>query len=673
MLKSPAFMYPNSSLFIASCRKFGPNVKSAARFPFLRQRITLANDVRHARRQRNLFEPCKAKAPLPGCRASSSGSPPATCAAPIATPPTPSPRAKKCRWRKSWRKYANWPRHFKDSSPVTRHSSLPLVELTGGEPLLQKNSLPLMKSLCDDGFTVLLETSGAHDISPVDPRVHRIMDLKCPSSGEVERNRWENLKHLKATDEIKFVIGTRRGLRLGETANCRTQARFDLSAAVFLGASARAGTANQVVEKSSGRADADFAARAGGKNHCRRAAGAVSGPAAQNHLAAGTARSLAIYDLRFTIYDGIGNVRARVNRKSTIVNSWLKPNRFCDCFAILSRAMFSFIEPDGSWPIVWERARDVHVWDADGKKYLDLTAAFGVAAAGHANPARRQGRAEATGPAASCDGRRASARAQGRTRARIEPDHLRALDQPWTNQKLKIQNSKLEKSFSPTPALKPSNPRSKPRCWPPANTGSSPFPARITDSATARSTSRTAIFSAARSIPSSANSAISCRSRPTTEPNFAAVEWAIRRLFPPRMDWRDSGRAGAGARRHQCSAAGISADAPQALRRTRRAVDSRRNLHRLRPHRKMVRLRAQRRRARSDLPRQGADRRLSAVRLCRARRSHGCRLAGVARRGDSHQHVPRQSGRLRDGAGANRGNRAAAIFANGAPNSENFC
>ena len=57
---------------------------------------------------------------------------------------------------------------------------LPLVELTGGEPLLQKNSLPLMKSLCDDGFTVLIETSGAHDISKIDPRVHRIMDLKCP-------------------------------------------------------------------------------------------------------------------------------------------------------------------------------------------------------------------------------------------------------------------------------------------------------------------------------------------------------------------------------------------------------------------------------------------------------------------------------------------------------------
>jgi len=85
---------------------------------------------------------------------------------------------------------------------------LPLVELTGGEPLLQKSSLPLMKALCDDGFTVLLETSGAHDISLVDSRVRRIMDLKCPSSGEVARNLWENLRHLQSTDEIKFVIGT---------------------------------------------------------------------------------------------------------------------------------------------------------------------------------------------------------------------------------------------------------------------------------------------------------------------------------------------------------------------------------------------------------------------------------------------------------------------------------
>jgi 7-carboxy-7-deazaguanine synthase len=83
-----------------------------------------------------------------------------------------------------------------------------MVELTGGEPLLQAGALTLMRSLCDAGYTTLVETSGALDISKVDPRVHRIMDLKCPSSGESGRNRWENLASLRATDEIKFVIGT---------------------------------------------------------------------------------------------------------------------------------------------------------------------------------------------------------------------------------------------------------------------------------------------------------------------------------------------------------------------------------------------------------------------------------------------------------------------------------
>jgi 7-carboxy-7-deazaguanine synthase len=88
------------------------------------------------------------------------------------------------------------------------HCRLPLVELTGGEPLLQENAPVLMISLCEEGFTVLLETSGAHDISVVDRRVHRIMDLKCPSSGEVGQNRWKNLACLSGRDEIKFVIGT---------------------------------------------------------------------------------------------------------------------------------------------------------------------------------------------------------------------------------------------------------------------------------------------------------------------------------------------------------------------------------------------------------------------------------------------------------------------------------
>lgn len=85
----------------------------------------------------------------------------------------------------------------------------PLVEITGGEPLLQKNVLPLMAKLCDAGRTVLIETSGAHDISQIDPRVHRIMDLKTPSSGECARNRFENIPHLAKRDEVKFVLGSR--------------------------------------------------------------------------------------------------------------------------------------------------------------------------------------------------------------------------------------------------------------------------------------------------------------------------------------------------------------------------------------------------------------------------------------------------------------------------------
>jgi 7-carboxy-7-deazaguanine synthase len=85
-----------------------------------------------------------------------------------------------------------------------------LVEVTGGEPLLQEEVYPLMTRLADARRTVLLETSGAVDISRVDPRVRIIMDLKCPGSGECEQNLYENLDRLKATDEIKFVIADRR-------------------------------------------------------------------------------------------------------------------------------------------------------------------------------------------------------------------------------------------------------------------------------------------------------------------------------------------------------------------------------------------------------------------------------------------------------------------------------
>lgn len=86
----------------------------------------------------------------------------------------------------------------------------PLVEITGGEPLLQPAVLPLMERLCDQGFTVLIETSGGRDISKVDPRVHRIMDLKCPDSGMCDRNLFDNIEYLNENDEVKFVLASQR-------------------------------------------------------------------------------------------------------------------------------------------------------------------------------------------------------------------------------------------------------------------------------------------------------------------------------------------------------------------------------------------------------------------------------------------------------------------------------
>lgn len=84
--------------------------------------------------------------------------------------------------------------------------STPYVTVTGGEPLAQKDSLVLLRQLCDAGYSVSLETGGAIDISPVDKRVSVILDVKTPGSGEEKNNLWENLSHLKATDEVKFVL-----------------------------------------------------------------------------------------------------------------------------------------------------------------------------------------------------------------------------------------------------------------------------------------------------------------------------------------------------------------------------------------------------------------------------------------------------------------------------------
>jgi 7-carboxy-7-deazaguanine synthase len=80
------------------------------------------------------------------------------------------------------------------------------VTVTGGEPLAQKNCLPLLAMLCDAGYLVSLETSGALDVGAVDARVMRVVDVKTPASGEVEKNRWENLNLLTQHDEIKFVL-----------------------------------------------------------------------------------------------------------------------------------------------------------------------------------------------------------------------------------------------------------------------------------------------------------------------------------------------------------------------------------------------------------------------------------------------------------------------------------
>lgn len=80
------------------------------------------------------------------------------------------------------------------------------VCVTGGEPLAQRACIELLRALCDAGHAVSLETSGAIDVADVDPRVVKVLDLKTPASGEVDRNRYENLAHLRAPDQVKFVV-----------------------------------------------------------------------------------------------------------------------------------------------------------------------------------------------------------------------------------------------------------------------------------------------------------------------------------------------------------------------------------------------------------------------------------------------------------------------------------
>jgi 7-carboxy-7-deazaguanine synthase len=123
-------------------------------------------------------------------------------------------RLSRCNLRCRW---CDTPQAFEGGTQLPRADVLEkalsfatqLVELTGGEPLLQPGAIPLLRELCDAGRTVLLETSGERDISGVDPRVHRIMDLKAPGSDESHGNRWENIEHLTERDEVKIVLADR--------------------------------------------------------------------------------------------------------------------------------------------------------------------------------------------------------------------------------------------------------------------------------------------------------------------------------------------------------------------------------------------------------------------------------------------------------------------------------
>ncbi len=105
-----------------------------------------------------------------------------------------------------------------------RRIPCPFVEFTGGEPLEQAECLPLMTRFCDEGYTVAVETGGHVDISSVDPRVIRIMDLKCPGSGMMKKNRYENIACLTRRDEVKFVIADETDYRWA----AETAARYDL-------------------------------------------------------------------------------------------------------------------------------------------------------------------------------------------------------------------------------------------------------------------------------------------------------------------------------------------------------------------------------------------------------------------------------------------------------------
>ena len=151
----------------------------------------------------------------------------------------------RCRW-------CDTPYSFQGGETVTLNSILTRVAeqgvstvcVTGGEPLAQKNCLMLLSALCDAGYSVSLETSGALDVSTVDPRVSRIVDIKPPESGEEARNRWENLAHLTPRDEIKFVLASRADYEWAREVMRCAETRSGLPHPVFAGAGRTASRRN---------------------------------------------------------------------------------------------------------------------------------------------------------------------------------------------------------------------------------------------------------------------------------------------------------------------------------------------------------------------------------------------------------------------------------------------
>lgn len=124
------------------------------------------------------------------------------------------------------------PMSFEEIYSQVQTAGLPYICITGGEPLLQKNIHPLMASLCDAGYALSIETGGSLSIEEIDPRVHVILDIKCPGSGMQEKNHWPNIVQLKTGDEVKFVLSDRGDYEFARTifrerlTNCPAETLF---------------------------------------------------------------------------------------------------------------------------------------------------------------------------------------------------------------------------------------------------------------------------------------------------------------------------------------------------------------------------------------------------------------------------------------------------------------